>query len=390
MSATEDTAQGQGDQIYADAGFAQESEQPRFSYTITLGILVACIVISVVDLAFLSDVVGQILGIGYLPAWGISAVLGLAGVFFMGHLGFKEAEEIAEVSAGTKALHIGIWLALGISFSVARFFSAQILDLEQFEDVQLVSVFGMHVSQSDVIFAPIMFVLYLMAGIGAKEAVHSLMLNPEFHDVRDKKKLRKADENSEKDSAKKAAKAEIMAKKAAARAEQERIKNERREIQAEKTADKRAIAAKQAELEKQRLENELATAEAVQAVQVEAAKEAEVERLERAKVEEVNALEKRSKDESLQVYYDAVQRYKQLESKFSQTYNETSSLLAEVEKIDAEVAALNKAFANVVEMISKAERGSQQQVALLVHGKTGAPTAELTATIAAYNAKESS
>lgn len=135
-------------------------KRPTFSGYFSVGMIVAAFALSVVDLAFLNDVVGQVLHLDTGMSMVVSAAIGLVGMTMMMHLGYKAAN--GGISLGAKLSHYFIWLLLGISLALIRFFSASIIELGANEGV--VELMDIAVREADIIFAPVMLFLYIATG----------------------------------------------------------------------------------------------------------------------------------------------------------------------------------------------------------------------------------
>lgn len=348
----------------------------QMPFHFSIWMLVVCVLLAFVDLAFLVEVIGEVLDVEFWPAFAISSGLGLVGIAFMMHLGYKEADQDHAISPSNYLVHYVLWFLMGLMIALARLFSAHILDLSQADDVRLVPIFGPDVRQEDLVFAPIMLLLYLITGIGAKEATRSLLLNPNFHGTFERSRQRRSESKQVKEQSKDEARQQVLEARQEAEQRKKLLMLEREERRREKrdTVKKQTEVAN-AEQEANRIRQQ-------EAASLEAQRQAEDQERERAKAHaRADDLDRRAP------YYDSVQRYKQLEGTFRQDYQEVSNLLAEIEKIEAEVTALNKAHSNTVAAIEKSESSAQKLAAFEIAAKTGASSAELQAIIAAHNAR---
>ncbi|TWG91525.1 hypothetical protein L615_000800000350 [Nocardioides sp. J9] len=352
-------------------------------YGVALAILIGSVAFTCVDLSFLYEVVGEVLDLEFWPATAVSVGVGLVGLTFMIHLGYKQASESSHpVGAFNRVVHYSLWIALGLAIAAARFFRATILDLDSFDGETLVEVWGADVAQSDVVFAPIMLIIYLIAGIGAKEATHSVLLNRGFHGAMSERSAARKARQQEKN----AAKEQHQARLAETQREMEQKKKELLEQRSAVRQAKTETARKKEELRRQQLEAEQQRAAEAHAEKIAAAKQLEAQRAEAAKAKEAKDAEQQEVSDRRREYYDAVRRYKQLEGNFRKSYQDVSDRLAELEQNFADASVLDHAGNNLLGTIAKSEESTQQQVALLVHSKTRAPVAELRALISAHNA----
>lgn len=189
----------------------------------SLAMIVGAIILSFVDLTFLSEVIGRVLDIGTSASMGIGFAIGLVGIGIMAHLGVKVA--YGDDNKVNIAGHYLLWVSLGFALVLIRIFSASIMQLDlSLGDDSLVKVLGHTFRESDIIIAPLMFFLYIATGVMVKDGVKNLYLNPEFEEWRiNRKKAKEARKNKEdklRDEAEKR-----MTK---ARAEQEEIMKKQR------------------------------------------------------------------------------------------------------------------------------------------------------------------
>ena len=130
----------------------------------------------------------------------VSSGLGLVGLAFMMDLGYREAES-SDIGLVNRLIHYGLWILLGLAIAATRFYSASILKLSDADEVVLVDVLGTQVRQEDILFAPIMLLLYLITGLGAKSALETLVVNRGFAESRASTKERKEKRRSEAEEA---------------------------------------------------------------------------------------------------------------------------------------------------------------------------------------------
>ncbi|MTB89036.1 hypothetical protein H9L21_11305 [Aeromicrobium senzhongii] len=362
------------------ASSSRTAEMPFFA---PVAILVACAALSIADLAFLNDVIGQVLDLEQRPSIIISGALGLAGLLFMIHLGYSEAEAHHPPGKASKVVHIGIWIALGVAISAARLFSGKILELGSEDGV--IQMIGLEVRQQDVVFAPIMLLMYLIAGLGARDATKSIFLNTGFHKFRESRADKKRAEEVHKQRAMDKQRERI----ATVQEEREAKRREMVAKQAERKTAKSADAERQQELKRER-------EAAVHQEKLETLKkreELERERLELQKQNvstEQRALEiQKERAEKRRVYHNAQQSYLQLKSGFQARTQLITEQIALIEKLDAEIAAVNSTLANTVKIIDESENSAQNAAALKIHAKTKEPVAQLKTVIANFNAERS-
>lgn len=145
---------------------------------VSVSMIAAAIILSLVDLTFLNDVIGKLLDLGSVESMAIAFTLGLIGIAFMAHQGIKEAHGTQELHS--TITHYVLWIGLGVSFVVIRLFSASIMQLdESLGDASLIDFFGLSIREVDLVLGPIMMILYLATGILAKDGFKNLLMNPE-------------------------------------------------------------------------------------------------------------------------------------------------------------------------------------------------------------------
>lgn len=188
---------------------------------LSLGLIIAAVLLSFVDLMFLNDVIGKVLDIGAGESMVIAFALGLVGIGIMAHQGARLAH--GESNRWATISHYLLWILLGASFVVIRLFSASILQLDsEAGDKALLSIMGMNVNESDVVIAPLMMLLYLATGVMIKDGFKHLFTNPDFDKWRADRKQAKLDRKN-KDNAR-ALNAEEKQAKALEKAEKDREK----------------------------------------------------------------------------------------------------------------------------------------------------------------------
>ena len=69
-----------------------------------------------VDLAFLNEVIGQVLDVEQTTSLIVSAGLGLIGLAFMMDLGYREAES-SDIGLVNRLIHYGLWILLGLAIA---------------------------------------------------------------------------------------------------------------------------------------------------------------------------------------------------------------------------------------------------------------------------------
>lgn len=369
MTAKEPThADARDDKGIRQRGARNRVEMPFF---VPVTMLVICVVISVADLAFLNDVVGQVLDVDQRESIILSGVLGLVGLSFMAHLGYREANDhIAPLGPVGKFVSFTVWLLLGTAISLARFFSGKILDLGQEDGVT--ELFGLTVRQQDMVFAPIMFLMYVIAGLGALDATKSLLLNTSFHRLLDERAERRRRTAALKEEAKETQRDHIAKQKAAMAVKRQ----EAEKRAAEKRAKRQAEAERAAELKRQHDE------------------EVRKQKLETIKVREAlereNLRAQKDRAERRKAYHAQQQAYGRLRHGFREKSRRVTEQIALIEKLDAEIAALDSAYLNAVRIIDEAEHAVQHAAALKIHAKTQEPVAHLRSVIANFNAQRGS
>ncbi len=350
---------------------------PFFAPLIMLAVTV---VIAIADVTFLSDVIGQVLNLEQTESFLLSMVVGLVGLTFMAHLGYREASE-HRVSVSGRWVHIVIWLALGFAIAAARLFSAKILDLGAADGADL-ELWSLPIRQQDAVFAPIMLLMFVIAGIGAREATKDLFLNENFHRHLGTQRQERAQLNKEKRAAE-----ELKRKNIAAISEERDSKQREMLDKKDRAKQAKAVeAAQHAALKKEHTEalhrEALKTHEKRQ--------ELERERLDREK-ESLGAVEeaKRSEADRAQKkrsYDNANRSYSQLRNAFDIQMKKVTELLALVESLDSEIATIDPASANRIRVINKSEESMQHKAAFLIHARSKEPVAHLRTMIENFNA----
>lgn len=339
---------------------------------IPLAFLIFATVLAMVDTVILADVVGKVLDLESSLSYAIAATLGLVGISFMMHLGFEEAESKAPLSQLSVGLHYGLWIAMGLTVASLRLFSSYILDLSAEAEAGLVQVLGMELRSEDLVFAPLMLILYLMTGLAAKKSMYSLISNPEFQDWRGALKARKSQREKEKEDRKKLAKQRQV--------ELEKLKREK----AEETA---MVATKERDLKRQEKEAKRQEKAAEAQARREDAERARAIRLEDEEKQRSRMLEKSQLDDLRAAYHNELTRHGQLAANFKNSYQEIVDILSEVEAIDGEIQATNHKYENTNATILKSERTAQQHAAFEIQGRTGASAGDLKVIIETHNSK---
>lgn len=339
---------------------------------IPLAFLIFATVLAMVDTVILADVVGKVLDLESSLSYAIAATLGLVGISFMMHLGFEEAESKAPLSQLSVGLHYGLWIAMGLTVASLRLFSSYILDLSAEAEAGLVQVLGMELRNEDLVFAPLMLILYLMTGLAAKKSMYSLISNPEFQDWRGALKARKSQREKEKEDRKKLAKQRQV--------ELEKLKREK----AEETA---MVATKERDLKRQEKEAKRQEKAAEAQARREDAERARAIRLEDEEIQRSRMLEKSQLDDLRAAYHNELTRHGQLAANFKNSYQEIVDILSEVEAIDGAIQATNHKYENTNATILKSERTAQQHAAFEIQGRTGASAGDLKVIIETHNSK---
>lgn len=319
-------------------------------FIVPMAMLVVCFILAFVDLAFLNDVIGQVLNVEQTMSLIVSAALGLIGLAFMMHLGLQEFEH-PNLGPVTKFIDYSIWLLLGVAIAATRFFAALILELDPSDEVALMNVFGTQVRQVDALFAPLMLLLYIITGLGAKRALHGLLLNRGFAQWRHETKEQKLQREKERDQAK-------------------------HEIAATKKEQQQAMEAKKKELAAQKDSEQKAKHEAKQQ-----------KRAATQPFNQANAIEDMRLKEARKRHRETENAYNKQDAKFRKSTQRAAELLAKLEGIEAEASALLQRRNNMLNVITNSEKSLQQHVAMLVHTRTKAPIAELEAVIATHNSQ---
>lgn len=339
---------------------------------IPLAFLIFATVLAMVDTVILADVVGKVLDLESSLSYAIAATLGLVGISFMMHLGFEEAESKAPLSQLSVGLHYGLWIAMGLTVASLRLFSSYILDLSAEAEAGLVQVLGMELRSEDLVFAPLMLILYLMTGLAAKKSMYSLISNPEFQDWRGALKARKSQREKEKEDRKKLAKQRQV--------ELEKLKREK----AEETA---MVATKERDLKRQEKEAKRQEKAAEAQARREDAERARAIRLEDEEKQRSRMLEKSQLDDLRAAYHNELTRHGQLAANFKNSYQEIVDILSEVEAIDGAIQATNHKYENTNATILKSERTAQQHAAFEIQGRTGASAGDLKVIIETHNSQ---
>ena len=155
-----------------------------YPLAVSISMIVAAVLLSFVDLAFLNDVIGKLLDLGSAESMAIAFALGLVGISIMAHLGIKEAHGSERLSSALT--HYLLWVGLGVLFVLIRLFSAALMQLdESLGDEALMNFFGFNIRQVDLVLGPVMMILYLATGILAKDGFKHLLVNDEFENWRD-------------------------------------------------------------------------------------------------------------------------------------------------------------------------------------------------------------
>ena len=212
-----------------------------------------------------------------------------------------------------------MWILLGLAIAATRLFAASILELSAADEVDLVSLFGTEVRQVDILFAPIMLLLYLITGLGAKGALQTLMINRGFNESRASAKERKEQRRREG--------AGRLGNDIEQKTQRTKEAEEKRQAKLRETTEKKDARRK---AEKEQFESN-----------------------------QPKAQQERQLKEARRQYFDDVKRYKQLETKFQSRYQRVSTLLAGLEGIDGDMTALMQARDNVLGVVDKSESGAQ-------------------------------
>lgn len=142
------------------------------------------IVVSMVDITFLSDVLGRMLNMGQVEATILSAVIGLSAmIMLMGFQGYKEAHatEVDRNKPMYQKAEVVLWFCLGVFLMVLRIISGYILELSPDEAV----LGGTHIRMSDLVTGPVMFILYLGAGLFAMYGIKNFFQTDTYAEMMD-------------------------------------------------------------------------------------------------------------------------------------------------------------------------------------------------------------
>lgn len=225
----------------AKSNTAQLRNKAVYPLSVSIGIFVAAVALSFVDLLFLSEVIGKVLDLDTLWSMLISFGLGLVGIAVMTSYGIQLAH--GNNSKASAIGHYVLWIALGIIFVLIRLWSAMFLGLgTEAGDEKLISLFGLvDVREVDLIMAPLMLLLYIATGIMAKDAAKNLFLNPDFDKWNEERKLARKNRKTKEEKAREKAEREQQARleKAAKDAEEARLamKNGQAKAELAKTYD---------------------------------------------------------------------------------------------------------------------------------------------------------
>lgn len=290
----------------------------------SIAMIVGAVILSFVDLAFLSEVIGRVLDLGASAAMGIGFAIGLVGIGIMAHLGVKVAyDDNKKVNI---AGHYLLWISLGLALVLIRVFSASIMQLDlSLGDDSLVRILGHNFRESDVIIAPLMFFLYIATGIMVKDGVRNLYLNPEFEQWR------------------------ISRKKAK---ETRRDKEDKLRSEAEKRMAKMRTDQEE-QMKKQR------------------------ERIEKDR--EQNALNG--------TYSNALAQFRAKEKEIKSKYQQITANIGYIQAIDRQEEEFEKRIKpGLIRITDQSINSAQNSVALALRKKTGENTTTLRAAIKAHNA----
>jgi len=293
-----------------------------YPLTLSVAMIVAAIVLSFVDLAFLNEVIGKILDIGATESMLIAFALGLIGIALMAHQGIRQAHGESKFSAAIA--HYLLWIALGFAFVLIRLFSASILGLSVSGDEKIVNILGVAVREVDLVISPLMLILYFATGILSKDGFKNLFSNPDFGDwlkaIKDKNAAQKSRERQLKEQA-------------------------------------------EAEIEKARREAEERLGSQMELTAAGAKKE------------------KLTKE-----YIRALQLYRTKEAEIKEKYQRISSNISYIKSIDKqELEFETKVKPGLNNIVQESVYSVQNNIALAIRKKTGANITELRSVIDSYN-----
>lgn len=303
--------------------YAITSGKKPYPLTASISMIVGAVILSFVDLAFLSEVIGKVLDLDTTASLGIGFAIGLVGIGIMAHLGVKIAH--GDNKKLNVTAHYLLWVLLGLALVLIRIFSASIMGLDLSSgDESLTTIAGHSFRQSDIITAPLMFFLYIATGVMVKDGVKNLYLNPEFEEWRINRKKAKAAKKN---------------------------KDDRRRDEAEKRMNKmRSDAEKQMEEQRAKIEKE----------------------------REQSALNG--------TYSNALVQFRAKEKEIKVKYQQIAANIGYIQSIDRQEHDFEKRIKPGLMKIANQSIGSAQNtIALAIRKKTGEDISNLRAVITAYN-----
>lgn len=313
--------------------------EKTYPISVSLALICTAVILSFVDLMFLNEVIGKVLNIGSIESLFIAFTLGLVGLAIMAHQGVKEAygNEKKLFAFG----HYLIWISLGLTFAAIRLFSATILGSESLSSEEsLFSAFGLDIRQIDLILAPLMLFLYIATGLMVKDGVKNMILNPKYEEWMKERAAAKKLSKVEKMRLAEETKARIAKEKADAKKEQER---RAKEIEEERKANKKSDANNR-------------------------------------------VLNIRNAS-----YADAVTQYRAKENEIKAKYQQISANISFIEDIDKrEDEFESKIKPSLLQIVRGSIRSSQNNVALIMHNKTGEDITKLKDVIKAHTIRSQS
>lgn len=296
------------------------------------------LIVSMVDITFLQDVLGRILGISTALSTVLSAVIGLSAmIMLMGFQGYKEAHvpETGLTQPWYKKPEVLLWLILGFILMILRIVSGYILELG--EDDALLA--GTKIRLMDLVTAPIMLILYLGAGLFAMYGIRNFFKSDMYFEMLDNMNNKKS-------------RYEVM---------------RRRHIEEmERKREERELARRQRMQERQ--EKQRAKAEARESKQQVKAKERESNRL-------------RGEYEDARKVYD---------KKVEDVHREHERISRQLSRLETSGHDLNNVggiSSRLVNNVNEARSQVQGQVAMLVNAKSHISVDTLNGIIADYNSK---
>lgn len=307
------------------------------------------LIVSMVDITFLQDVLGRILGISTASSTVLSAIIGLSAmVMLMGFQGYKEAHapEAELTQPWYKKPEVLLWLILGFILMILRIVSGYILELG--EDDALLA--GTKIRLMDLVTAPIMLILYLGAGLFAMYGIRNFFKSDMYFEMLDNMNNKKSRD-------------EVM---------------RRRHIEEmERKRKERELAREQRMQERQ--EKQQAKAEARESKQQAKAETRKSKQQVKAKERESNRLRRE--------YEDARKVYDKKVEDVHREHERISRQLSRLETSGHDLNNVGGISSRLVNNVNETRSQVQGQVAMLVNAKSHISVDTLNGIIADYNSK---